>query len=104
MSPTLALDTRKQASGINLIPSFLHLCAQFVPQLMLGNPLCKSSGPPLYKPKWELHHSWVLGSQYFFEVRTFLTRRGGEEDGEEDKGGMERRMGERGCVPTLALM
>lgn len=41
---------------------------QFVPQLMLGNPLCKSSGPPLYKPKWEQHHTWVFGSQYFFEL------------------------------------
>jgi len=42
---------------------------QFVPQLMAGNPLCKSSGVPLYKPIWEEHDTWVFGSQYFFEIR-----------------------------------
>eukprot|EP00039_Didymoeca_costata_P026169 m.15155 g.15155 ORF g.15155 m.15155 type:complete len:290 (+) comp5305_c0_seq2:17-886(+) len=41
---------------------------QFVPQLMLGNSLSKSSGPPLYKPIWEKHESWVFGSQYFMEI------------------------------------
>ena len=41
---------------------------QFVPQLMLGNPLCDSTGPPLYKPIWHEHTTWVIGSQYFFEL------------------------------------
>jgi len=41
---------------------------QFVPQLMLGNPLCGSSGPPLYLPKWAEHKTWVFGAQYFFEI------------------------------------
>lgn len=41
---------------------------QFVPQLMLGNPLCNSTGPPEYKPIWHEHDTWVFGSQYFFEV------------------------------------
>lgn len=41
---------------------------QFVPQLMLGNPLCDSSGPPLYKPIWHEQKTWVFGSQYFFEI------------------------------------
>jgi len=41
---------------------------QFVPQLMLGEPLCDSSGPPLYKPIWHPHSTWVFGSQYFFEI------------------------------------
>jgi len=41
---------------------------QFVPQLMLGEPLCDSSGPPLYKPVWHPHETWVFGSQYFFEL------------------------------------
>jgi len=41
---------------------------QFVPQLMLGNPLCDSTGPPLYKPLWRFQPHWVFGSQYFFEI------------------------------------
>jgi hypothetical protein len=36
---------------------------QFVPQLMLGNPLDGSSGPPLYKPKWHAHNTWCFGAQ-----------------------------------------
>ena len=36
---------------------------QFVPQLMLGNPLDGSSGPPLYKPKWHAHKTWCFGAQ-----------------------------------------
>jgi len=39
---------------------------QFVPQLMLGEPLDGSSGPPLYLPKWEKRTSWCFGAQYFF--------------------------------------
>ena len=35
---------------------------------MLGNPLCDSTGPPLYKPKWHEHKTWVFGSQYFMEI------------------------------------
>jgi hypothetical protein len=41
---------------------------QFVPQLMLGNSLTSSSGPPAYKPKWVHHDSWVFSSQYFMEI------------------------------------
>ena len=41
---------------------------QFVPQLMLGEPLDGSSGPPLYKPLWHSHKTWVFGAQYFFEL------------------------------------
>jgi len=41
---------------------------QFVPQLMLGNPLCNSSGPPDYKPKWHEESTWTFGAQYFFEI------------------------------------
>ena len=41
---------------------------QFVPQLMLGNPLCNSTGPPLYKPIWHKFDTWVFGAQYFFEI------------------------------------
>lgn len=35
---------------------------------MLGEPLCNSTGPPLYKPLWEHHTTWVFGSQYFMEI------------------------------------
>merc|ERR1719198_341694 len=35
---------------------------------MLGNPLCGSSGPPIYLPKWAEHKTWVFGAQYFFEI------------------------------------
>ena len=41
---------------------------QFVPQLMLGNPLCDSTGPPDYKPIWHEQKTWVFGAQYFFEI------------------------------------
>jgi len=41
---------------------------QFVPQLILGNALDGSSGPPLYKPKWGQHDTWKFGAHYFFEV------------------------------------
>ena len=41
----------------------VHACA-----VMLGNPLCNSTGPPLYKPLWAEHKEWVFGSQYFMEI------------------------------------
>jgi hypothetical protein len=41
---------------------------QFVPQLMLGNPLCNSTGAPDFKPIWHEESSWVFGAQYFFEL------------------------------------
>eukprot|EP00729_Bicosta_minor_P029959 gene29959-29030_t len=41
---------------------------QFVPQLMLGNPLDGSKGPPDYVPEWHKHTSWCFGAQYFFEL------------------------------------
>merc|ERR1719272_2621966 len=51
---------------------------QFVPQLMLGNPLCNSSGPPDYKPQWQNHRSWVFGSQYFMEINNTKTNKTAE--------------------------
>ena len=36
---------------------------QFVPQLMLGNSLTNSSGPPDYKPIWVHHDEWTFSSQ-----------------------------------------
>lgn len=39
---------------------------QFVPQLILGNALDSSSGPPLYMPKWGQHDTWQFGAHYFF--------------------------------------
>jgi hypothetical protein len=53
-------------------PSLMN---QFVPQLMLGNPLCNSSGPPSYHPKWQPHKTWVFGSQYFFEIHNLTTNK-----------------------------
>mmetsp|Transcript_40723 Transcript_40723/g.109283 ORF Transcript_40723/g.109283 Transcript_40723/m.109283 type:complete len:307 (+) Transcript_40723:102-1022(+) len=41
---------------------------QFVPQLMLGNPLDGSTGPPLFTPLWHKRATWVFGAQYFFEI------------------------------------
>ena len=41
---------------------------QIVPQLVLGEALDGSSGPPLYKPHWGKHLSWSFGAHYFFEV------------------------------------
>ena len=41
---------------------------QFVPQLILGNALDGSSGPPEYKPKWGTHTTWQFGAHYFFEI------------------------------------
>ena len=46
---------------------------QFVPQLMLGNSLTASSGPPEYTPKWIEHKSWVFSSQYFMEINNTKT-------------------------------
>eukprot|EP01048_Picozoa_sp_COSAG05_P022342 COSAG05_NODE_4436_length_1517_cov_1.876587_1_plen_203_part_00 len=47
---------------------------QFVPQLVLGNALDGSSGPPAYKPHWGEHRTWSFGAHYFFE---FLNVTGG---------------------------
>jgi hypothetical protein len=41
---------------------------QFVPQLILGNALDSSSGPPDYKPAWGMHKKWAFAAHYFFEV------------------------------------
>jgi len=51
---------------------------QFVPQLMLGNSLTASSGPPDYKPQWSEHTSWVFSSQYFMEINNTVTGNPGE--------------------------
>jgi len=42
---------------------------QFVPQLMLGEPLCGSTGPPYYNPVWKTLKTWHIGAQYFFFVK-----------------------------------
>ena len=41
---------------------------QFVPQLILGNALSGSSGPPNYTPSWAVHDTWAFGAHYFFEI------------------------------------
>lgn len=41
---------------------------QFVPQLMLGQALSGSTGPPTYDPLWGNYSSYVFGAQYFFEI------------------------------------
>ena len=41
---------------------------QFVPQLILGNALDGSSGPPTFKPHWGEHQTWAFGAHYFFET------------------------------------
>ena len=41
---------------------------QFVPQLMLGDALSSSSGPPHYAPAWGTYESYVFSSQYFFST------------------------------------
>lgn len=38
---------------------------QFVPQLMLGNSLAKSSNYPEYQPQWVEMETWHIGAQYF---------------------------------------
>ena len=39
-----------------------------VPQLILGNALDGSSGPPAFKPTWGEHKTWSFGAHYFFET------------------------------------
>eukprot|EP01060_Flectonema_neradi_P002354 TRINITY_DN1143_c0_g2_i2.p1 TRINITY_DN1143_c0_g2~~TRINITY_DN1143_c0_g2_i2.p1 ORF type:complete len:297 (+),score=75.40 TRINITY_DN1143_c0_g2_i2:42-893(+) len=46
---------------------------QFVPQLMLGEPLDGSSGPPYYLPEWHERKTWVFASQYFMELHNVTT-------------------------------
>jgi len=41
---------------------------QFVPQLMLGNALAQSTGPPKYDPIWVQLDSWHFGAQYFMGI------------------------------------
>lgn len=41
---------------------------QFVPQLILGNALDGSTGPPNYTPTFGEHKSWMFAAHYFFEV------------------------------------
>jgi len=43
---------------------------QLVPQLILGDALDGSSGPPNYEPKWGFHDSWAFASHYYFELQT----------------------------------
>ena len=51
------------------------LMNQFVPQLMLGEPLCNSTGPPYYKPLWCAAKSYIFGTQYFMEVHNTTTNK-----------------------------
>ena len=46
---------------------------QFVPQLLLGDVLDSSTGPPYYKPKFHHHDTWVFGSHYFWELYNTTT-------------------------------
>eukprot|EP00980_Cylindrotheca_fusiformis_P001009 scaffold276_cov132-Cylindrotheca_fusiformis.AAC.4 len=42
---------------------------QFVPQLMYGNVLDESTGPPNYRPKFHNHNeTWVFGAHYYFQT------------------------------------
>ena len=47
---------------------------QFVPQLILGNALDGSGGPPAYAPKWGEHRTWSFGAHYFFETLNATTQ------------------------------
>ena len=47
---------------------------QFVPQLLVGDVLYGSSGPPSYRPEWKSGlATWTFGSHYFFEIRDEAT-------------------------------
>eukprot|EP01084_Bolivina_argentea_P059246 108148_1 len=46
---------------------------QFVPQLMLGNCLCKSTNSGNYNPSWCQFSDWHIGSQYFFTTNNHKT-------------------------------
>lgn len=50
---------------------------QMVPQLLLGNALDGSTGPPDYRPQWpkegKEHTTWVFASHYFFELYNVST-------------------------------
>lgn len=41
---------------------------QFVPQLILGDALDGSSGPPHYNPHYGDHSTWAFAAHYFFEI------------------------------------
>ena len=41
---------------------------QFVPQLLLGEVLSGSTGPPDYNPTFSTISSWMYGAHYFFEL------------------------------------
>ena len=41
---------------------------QLVPQLILGDALDGSSGPPDWIPSWGRHKKWKFASHYFFEI------------------------------------
>jgi hypothetical protein len=41
---------------------------QFVPQLLLGNVLSGSTGPPNYDPTFSTISSYMFGAHYFFEL------------------------------------
>jgi len=43
---------------------------QFVSQLMLGNPLYASTGPPGFDPQWAFAPTWIFATQYFMEIYT----------------------------------
>ena len=41
---------------------------QFVNQLMLGQPLYGSTGPPSYNPLCMPAPTWIFAAQYFMEI------------------------------------
>jgi hypothetical protein len=70
------------------------LMNQFVPQLMLGNSLTGSSGPPVYTPKWIHHDEWTFSSQYFMEINN--TKSGNSREGHAATGdAYAAKVGER---------
>ena len=48
---------------------------QFVPQLILGEALDGSSGPPHFTPRFGNHSTWRFGAHYFFEYADAATGR-----------------------------
>jgi len=52
----------------NYVPAGRGVYNQFVPQMMLGNPLSGSTGPPIWDPTWSMNPTWIFGAQYFMEL------------------------------------
>ena len=58
---------------------------QIVPQLLLGEVLSGSTGPPFYNPIYSTFSTWMFGAHYFFEVFNAST---GQVDAKAAYGGL----------------